>query len=126
MNMPMYDMKVERDDKIKAETETMLTGGPEYPYGLRICVDSATLKKLSLQKAPMVGQQMGLHALVEVVEVRLEDSKTGQKDISIELQIKQMVLQEKSAEGPANDPSKILYQQENQKMISGETLLGKG
>jgi len=66
---------------------------PNYPYGLRITLDAATLKKLAMGDGnmPQVGQQFGLDALCEVIAVSMDD---GQSEVgySMTLQITAMEL----------------------------------
>ena len=96
MDKPMKNMKVTQAD-VCASTDQALAGqASEYPYGLRICLTPEVMKKLDLPKLPEVGQMLGLHAVVEVVGVNIDRAYNGGRDKRVELQITDMVLQDKS------------------------------
>jgi hypothetical protein len=107
----MKSMAYERVEKEKEATESLVSSMPKYPYGLCIHVDPHVYKKLQLMKAPQVGQTMALHAMVEVVGVNMEDSKTGSKDISLKLQITDMILKDKQEK---RNPEKALYNDDDE------------
>ena len=57
--------------------------GPEYPYGLRICLDSDVVKALGFEELPAVGKQMKMLALVEVCSASMSETKEYGKKIVI-------------------------------------------
>lgn len=64
---------------------------PRYPYGLRLSLDSVTLKKLGIKELPETGEALVLTARVEVCCTRLNDYE-GRKETSMDLQITDMAL----------------------------------
>lgn len=67
-----------------------MTLGPEkrdsYPYGLRIRLGEAELKKLGMDDMPAVGDEIELDAKVKVVSTS-ENASEGSKNRMVELQI---------------------------------------
>ena len=98
------DMKLSEMEKKEGEINSVLEK-PSYPYGLRIYLDPDSVKKLNL-KDPQVGDKMMLEATVEVMSVNAEMVKGDVKELSVGLQIKEMVLEsgeEEKAEVKAED-----------------------
>lgn len=91
----LVSMKIEKDAAEKLYGEPTV-GMPEmqYPYGLKICLDEASLSKLGIQELPEVGQKMTIEALVEVVSVSKYDTKQSGVDRKVDLQITDMELGE--------------------------------
>lgn len=114
MDMPLKNMKLEmREDS----TEDLLTPNkPRFPYGLRITLDNEVLKKLDLPKLPEVGQMMGIHGVVEVVQVGIDNNNQGSRDKHIELQITDMVLQDKTSDARNNHGEEL---EENKTILGG-------
>lgn len=87
----MIDMRTgnEAQGSLLAQNENT----PNYPYGLRLNLDAATLKKLAMGDGnmPQIGQQFCLDALCEVIAVSMDD---GQSNVgySMTLQITAMEL----------------------------------
>ena len=121
MDQAMKSMKFSKGESQMPEP-SIIGGGPEFPYGLKICLNQDVLKRLNLGALPIVGQTMGLHAIVEVVGVHSDpNNQTGGKNFSVELQITDMELQRKSTNGPET----IYDKAENQMaMAQPKTLLG--
>lgn len=84
----MVDLKRTAADK-KAEQEkydaSPIGDCDDYPYGLRICLDSATLKKLSL-KPLKVGGRVAISGFADVVSVSMSDGAHGES-CGMDLQI---------------------------------------
>jgi hypothetical protein len=99
----MKNMKISKAEHPQSMDEVLAQGGQEYAHGLRIHLEPAILAKLDLPRLPIVGQMMGLHAVVEVVEVSLENAANGTRNKSMVLQITDMELKDKSEDAPAND-----------------------
>lgn len=97
----MIDMKLERKPK---QGDTMLgaaveSDAPEYPYGLRISLDSESLKKLGITDLPALDSEHKLVALVCVVGTSQHESQgSDEPHRSVELQIEQMTLKPASEE----------------------------
>lgn len=98
----MVDLKRTAAEKKaeKAEWDAMPMGGEgdDYPYGLRICLDSDTLEKLKLTPLA-VGGRVNFSGFGTVVSARMSESASG-KECSMDIQITDLDLSpmdEKSA-----------------------------
>lgn len=92
----MKHMKISKAEHPMSMDEVLTQGGADFPRGLRISLEPAVLEKLDLPKLPEVGQMMGLHAVVEVVEVAIENAANGSRNKRLELQITDLELKDKS------------------------------
>lgn len=106
----MKNMKISKAEKISSMDEAFYAGSDSYSHGLKIYLEPAVVEKLDLAKLPEVGAMMGLHAVVEVVEVRLDNAANGGREKSLVLQITDMELQDKSRQAQQQDadPDKTL------------------
>jgi hypothetical protein len=98
----MVNMKCEDDEK---ETMAAMPEGPEYPYGLRICLNEESIKKLGIDKLPELGAEMILNAKVSVCSVSKSESEGGVYR-NLDLQITDMELGSKKS---SSDLAKKLY-----------------
>lgn len=64
---------------------------PEYPYGLTLNIDDATLKKLGIESPPAVGTKMMVVAMAEVRGTSQHEDK-DRVDKNMTLQITEMSL----------------------------------
>lgn len=87
---------------------------PEYPYGLRLCLDNDTLKKLGINKVPAVGSKMKLMAMVEVCSTSAYETKENGMMQTMDLQIVEMSL---SGNKKEIDPSKLYSSSESEEKI---------
>lgn len=72
---------------------------PMYPYGLCICLDEDSLKKLGLDESPAeAGDGVQLIAMAKVTSSRSTEGADGKPHRSIELQITHMALGPEHAE----------------------------
>lgn len=117
MDQAMKNMKMSKSDMPASTAEALVQGGPEYPYGLRITLTPEVLKRLDLPNMPEVGQMMGLHAVVEVVGVQADRAQNGGRDLRVDLQITDMILQDKS-----NDSQNMMAEEKEED--EDETILG--
>jgi hypothetical protein len=78
--------------------------GPQYPYGLMLCLDAEVVKALGIEDA-VVGKKMKMEAMVEVCSVNMSESKEYGKKVYVNLQIVEMELEKEKA-----DPVKKLYE----------------
>lgn len=83
--------------------------GPQYPYGLRICLDSDVILALGLKDLPSVGSLLEMKAKVEVCSTNESESKEYGKKMYMDLQIVEMELGKKK-----KDPASSLYEQDGQ------------
>lgn len=65
--------------------------GDQYPYQLRITLESEQLKKLGIKTLPGVGTELKFEAKAKVINVR-QSASTNQESKSVELQIVAMEL----------------------------------
>jgi hypothetical protein len=88
----MIDMKLTK----KAKTmlgEPIDCEAPEYPYGLRICLDGDSLEKLGITELPDIDAEFKVTALACVVSVSQHESQGSDKPHrSLDLQIEMMEL----------------------------------
>lgn len=108
----MIDMKLDTKPR---KDETMLGGPveadrPEYPYGLRISLDSEALKKLGITDMPALDSEHKLVALVCVVGTSQHESQGADgPHRSVELQIEQMALTPASEETGEKSAADRMY-----------------
>ena len=93
--MAMIDTAI-TPEEAKAHSMPCAVGGegnlPKYPYGLTLCLNSETLKKLGMATPPAVGSKLSLHAMVEVVAARQDKEQDGDVCASTDLQVTAMEL----------------------------------
>lgn len=80
---------------------------PEYPWGLRLCLDTETLQKLGFSEPPAVGTKLKLEAMVEVVSTSAHQEQGGDKRSSCDMQITEMELA--AGEREDADPARVMY-----------------
>lgn len=98
----MINMKQSpKSDTLLAECCT--SDAPEYPYGLRLSLDTDSLSKLGITELPDVGAVLMLAARVEVVSVSQYEHADG-KSKDLGLQITDMELK---LEGGAQNPQSL-------------------
>jgi hypothetical protein len=99
--MKLRDMKLSKAQK--KETMPMAVsadGGPDYPYGLRITLDSAALDKLGISKLPKVGAKMSLQAVGVITSVSQHESKDHDSR-SVEIQLQELGVESDGPMTPA-------------------------
>lgn len=90
----MTEMKMTKAEK--KETSPMVASaydGPDYPYGLKLCLDNASLEKLGLDTLPKVGAKMMVHAMGVVVEVSQHES-ANHESRRVEIQIQRLGVED--------------------------------
>lgn len=70
---------------------------PQYPYGLRICLNDETLQKLGLSERPKVGSFFKVMAMAEVCGTSERECENGEVQKNVDLQIVEMGLEKGSA-----------------------------
>jgi hypothetical protein len=101
----MVSMKKTKKEKAEMISEAKLDA-PEYPYGLRISLDSDSMEKLGFSNPLAVGKKLKVEAMVEVVSSSKYDSQSG-TNVSMELQITEMELEQEK-----ESSAKRLYSKE--------------
>lgn len=107
--MKLIDMK----NTVKTKDSSLVSPmeQDEYPWGLRISLDSATLAKLGITDLPAIDSEHKLVALVCVVGVSQHERADGEASRNVDLQIEQMMLmpaKEEDDDEPA-DRAKAMY-----------------
>lgn len=103
--MELKSMKMTEAEREKnAPTVASAPDQRQYPYGLCLSLDEATLKKLDLYGLPKVGETMMLMAQVKVESVSQHENGDG-KDRSVSLQITDAAL----GRDGKQDRSEFLY-----------------
>lgn len=109
----MIDMKRaprEKEGSTMLGAEPMESDAPEYPWDLRITLDSETLDKLGMTEMPGIDQEFKVTALCCVVSVSQHEGQGESKHRTVELQIEQMELAKASEEsGEGKSPADRLY-----------------
>ena len=67
----------------------------KYPYGLRLHLTEAEVKKLGMEELPEPGDTLDLHAVVKVSGSHVDEEEGGGKRRSLELQITHMGFESK-------------------------------
>lgn len=92
-NMDIVDMArtpAERKAAQERMTAQMDSDGPEYPYGLCICLGKDELTKLGIDELPEIGDEFHLYAVARVTNVHLSMGETGDDSRGVSLQITDM------------------------------------
>lgn len=100
INYPLKDVTFEE----KSEDFRPHADLPEYPYGLRLCLNSDTIKMLGLSKLPELGSSMKMNAIVKVVAKNEFSNDEDEVNLQMDLQITDMELTSSKKE---IDPSKL-------------------
>lgn len=108
----MVDMHRTPQEKAEDGYETgspAMPVGPDYPYGLCLCLDNETMAKLNLDADCSVGDMIDVRAMCKVTSAS-EREVDGKPDRRIELQIVQMGVEDEGAEdAPAPKNRKARY-----------------
>lgn len=83
--MKLHSMKLSKKER-KENIPKVVSEGPSFPYGLRLCLDNDSLEKLGLKSLPKTGVKMTIQAIGEVVSVSQHESENND-DRRIEIQI---------------------------------------
>ena len=82
-------LELDDDDKIDGTLEGPKPVVPDYPWGLRISLTEAEMRKLGLDDDPAVGDMLHFAAFAEVKHYSVNDSGDGAQR-RVELQITMM------------------------------------
>ncbi len=89
--MKLKSMKISRRE-MDEKTEPAELSEDEYPWGLRLHLDSDVLKRLGIDKLPALGRDYRLEAVACVREASESKTASG-SNRSITLQIEKLALQ---------------------------------
>jgi len=95
----MVDMKLSEMEK-KEEAQDSVLERPNYPYGLRLHIDSETYKKLGLGECK-IGEKLNVKGVGMVMSVSAEEVKGDEKEMSMSLQIVDLELSKEKSEKSA-------------------------
>lgn len=84
--MAMKHMKMDKQESTGAQIAMPEKDSEQYPYGLRVRLESGDLDKVGFKDMPKVGQVMVMDAKVKVISTH-ESASKGSKNRGIELQI---------------------------------------
>ena len=89
----LADMKMSKAQK-KASIPTCVSAdnGPNYPYGLQLRLDNASLEKLGIKSLPKVGAEMQITTVGVVMSVSAHESK-NHDDRTVEIQIQRLAVE---------------------------------
>lgn len=82
----MKSMKMSAEERKNGGPETAAVPKEDYPYGLRVRLNSDSIEKVGMTELPKVGTKMVMLARVEVVSTGQYQTDSG-KDQNMELQI---------------------------------------
>jgi hypothetical protein len=90
----LADMKMTKSEK--KDSGPMSVGkyeGPDYPYGLTLRLDNASLEKLGIETLPKVGATMQINAMGVVTSVSSHESK-NRDERTVEIQIQKLAVED--------------------------------
>lgn len=87
----MIDMKITEEEKKEQQQVSVLDDAANYPYGLKIQLDSESFAKLGIP-VPQIGQKMKMMAMVEVCSLSQNNYKGDAKEVEVSLQITDMEI----------------------------------
>lgn len=90
--MKMSDMELSKKERKESMPTTAPYEGPNYPYGLCLRLDDASLEKLGIDSLPKVGAKMKVMAEGIVTSVSSHESK-NRDDRNVEIQIQQLGIE---------------------------------
>lgn len=96
----MIDMELSDEGKIDAPCTASAPKGPDYPWGLRISLETEQLKKLGLDVKDLpLGAMIHLHGMACVTSCSESESEyTDGKQCRVELQIKALAVESEDLE----------------------------
>ena len=98
MDQELTSMKITKQERKEntspVPTEVGMNGGPQYPWGLQVNLDDASLKKMGVSLADYaVDDVVELYARCKVTRLSQSAREGGEKDRTMELQITDMCLE---------------------------------
>lgn len=94
----MMNMKVSAQEKKEMAAPSVVSDKEQYPYGLKIHLDSESYKKLGLKEAPKIGEKFMILAVAEVCDIHQEKYEGDVPEICMGMQITDMDLKKKDGE----------------------------
>lgn len=102
----LHDMAYDEDDKLDYVAPIKIDT-PDYPYGLRVCLSNAEIRKLGIDPSEaVVGGHVMAHCLMKVTSVSCDQTDEGEK-YRIEFQIEEMGVDSDEAEEVAAERPKM-------------------
>ena len=88
----MVSMELDDEDKLDAPMPIKMPNKPDFPYGLRICLNEKELKKIGLDADCVVGDGILLRAFGKVTSVSNHDHGNGPES-RVEIQIERLCVE---------------------------------
>jgi hypothetical protein len=85
------DLELDDEDKLDSYRPLPMDM-PDYPCGLRICLNDRELKKLGLESSAEHGDYLIFKAMARVTSSTESDGAGGEKQCRVELQIEKIAL----------------------------------
>jgi hypothetical protein len=95
----MADMRISEAEKKEMSVESALDK-PNYPYGLRIHIDSESYEKLGLKDC-QVGEKVMLAGMGMIMSVNAEEMNGDEKEYSVSIQITELDVKKEKSEKSA-------------------------
>lgn len=90
----MANMKLSKRGKKRMFSQPSvaeLGSGPDYPWGISLTLEDASLKKLGIEELPEAGEKCMIHAVGKVTRVS-KSANEKKTDRSIDVQITKLAL----------------------------------
>jgi hypothetical protein len=101
----MVNLKMSKKEATEyGSTVPSSDGVPEYPYGLRICLDEEALAKLGLTDPLAPGTPLKLHCIGFVQSASANKTQTGADERDVSIQITDMEVDK-----PGPSAANVLY-----------------
>lgn len=101
--MALISMKQSPEEAAEYNATSNPGEAPMYPYGLTLCLNDDSLKKLGMP-LPGVGQEFTLTARVKCTSARADEVQDGDHEIGADFQITDMQL-----DGGSKSPESVLW-----------------
>lgn len=94
----MTSMELDDEDKMDAVMPIAMPVGPDYPFGLRICLTEKEFTKLGLDPSEAcVGGMVHGHFMARITSVSADDTTNG-SSCRCEMQIEDLNIESEDAE----------------------------
>ncbi len=94
----LVDMELEDEDKYDAVQPIPMPSKPDYPYGLRICLNEKDLKKLGIEPPKNIGDIIDMRCFGEVTSISCDKRADGEDCCRVEIQIQKMAVESEMEE----------------------------
>lgn len=102
----MKDMKMSQTEKKDSIAMSEAPKGDEYPWGLRLRLGEAELKRLGIDKLPKAGTSFPFSAEAKIISTH-EDASENNKNRSVEVQVTAIDLDSEDESSESDKGSKV-------------------